>query len=136
MNWQSSGSWSGRRERGVGRSDLNEILGVCLLLTPSCKRTRTNKKGKNMNTTSTLLDSVEFVENGEPRCPCILILDVSGSMRGEPINTLNRGIEQFKSELMQDSLAVKRVELAVVTFNSCVEVVQDFVTPDAFVPPI
>jgi len=87
-----------------------------------------------MNTETTLLDSIEFAENAEPRCPCILILDVSGSMAGEPIHALNQGIEQFKNELMQDSLAVKRVELAVVAFNDVVKVVQDFVTPDAFVP--
>ena len=88
-----------------------------------------------MNIETTLLDSVEFAENGEPRCPCVLVLDVSGSMSGQPINALNQGIEQFKNELMQDSLAVKRVELAVVTFNNQVDVIQDFVTPDAFVPP-
>src|SRR5438445_13760587 len=99
----------------------------------SLLRTRVKRKErKYMNTETTLLDSIEFAENAEPRCPCILILDVSGSMAGEPIHALNQGIEQFKNELMQDSLAVKRVELAVVAFNDVVKVVQDFVTPDAF----
>ena len=28
---------------------------------------------------------VSFVDNPEPRCPCVLVLDVSGSMSGRPI---------------------------------------------------
>ena len=32
-----------------------------------------------------LQDMVEFADNPEPRCPCVLILDNSGSMRGRPI---------------------------------------------------
>ncbi|MGU0160542.1 hypothetical protein ACVXHB_10025, partial [Escherichia coli] len=27
----------------------------------------------------------DFASNPEPRCPCILLLDVSGSMSGRPI---------------------------------------------------
>lgn len=30
----------------------------------------------------------DFASNPEPRCPCILLLDVSGSMSGRPINEL------------------------------------------------
>ncbi len=33
----------------------------------------------------------DFASNPEPRCPCILLLDVSGSMSGRPINELNAG---------------------------------------------
>ena len=29
-----------------------------------------------------LLDAVEFAENQEPRCPCVFLLDTSGSMSG------------------------------------------------------
>jgi uncharacterized protein with von Willebrand factor type A (vWA) domain len=31
----------------------------------------------------------DFALNPEPRCPCLLLLDVSGSMAGEPITELN-----------------------------------------------
>ena len=79
--------------------------------------------------------AVEFAENPEPRCPCILLLDTSGSMQGEAINSLNEGLDTFKQELNQDNLAKKRVEVAIVSFNSEVEVVQDFVTADEFEPP-
>ena len=81
-------------------------------------------------------EAVEFAENPEPRCPCVLLLDTSGSMKGAPIGALNEGLRSFKSDLIKDALASKRVEVAVVTFNSNVTVVQDFVTADQFDPPV
>lgn len=49
----------------------------------------------------------DFASNPEPRCPCILLLDVSGSMNGRPINELNAGLVTFRDELLADSLALK-----------------------------
>lgn len=77
---------------------------------------------------------VEFVENPEPRCPVLLLLDVSGSMTGKPIQELNEGIREFKAQLMQDSLAAKRVELAIIAFSNYCNVVQEFNTIDMFFP--
>jgi len=58
-----------------------------------------------------------FAENTEERCACLLLLDTSFSMQGPKLDELNRALKQFKSELMEDSLAAKRVELAIVTFG-------------------
>jgi len=82
-----------------------------------------------------LEDAVECAENPEPRCPCVLLLDTSGSMQGEPIAALSAGLKAFKEDLIKDPLASRRVELAVVIFDSDVKVVQDFVTVDQFEPP-
>lgn len=84
---------------------------------------------------SQLEASVEFADNPEARCPCVLLLDTSGSMQGEPILALNQGLRAFKDDLCKDPLAARRVEVAVVTFDSEVKVVQDFVTADQFEPP-
>jgi uncharacterized protein YegL len=82
-----------------------------------------------------LEETVEFAENPEPRCPCILLLDTSGSMHGAPIAALNDGLREFSENLKRDALASRRVEVAVVTFSNEVRVVQDFVTADQFEPP-
>ena len=78
---------------------------------------------------------MEFANNPEPRCPCVLLLDTSGSMQGPAIEALNAGLKAFKEDLVKDALAARRVELALVTFDSEVRVLQEFVTADQFQPP-
>ena len=51
-----------------------------------------------MTSESKLEEVVEFSDNPEPRCPCVLLLDTSGSMQGEPIAALNKGLQAFVDE--------------------------------------
>ena len=88
-----------------------------------------------MVSSQTLSDEVEFAENPDPRCPCVLVLDTSGSMQGPRIDELNAGLQVFKESLARDPLALRRVEVAVVAFDSVARVAQPFVTADAFDPP-
>ncbi|MDF5718168.1 MAG: VWA domain-containing protein [Rhizonema sp. NSF051] len=89
-----------------------------------------------MHDTLKLDEVVEFAENPEPRCPCVLLLDTSGSMQGVAIDALNEGLVSFRDELTKNSLAARRVEVAIITFDSHINVVQDFVTADQFSPPM
>jgi uncharacterized protein YegL len=75
----------------------------------------------------------DFAENPEPRCPRVLLLDTSGSMHGPRIAALNEGIQTFKNEIIGDSLAAKRVEVAVITFGP-VQTIQDFVGASFYQP--
>lgn len=77
----------------------------------------------------------KYADNPDPRCPVVLLLDTSGSMSGQPIEELNRGLVTLQQELSQDNLAARRVQVAIVTFDSYVSVVQDFVDFDQFNPP-
>ena len=110
---------------------------------------------------------VEFTENPEPRCACVLLLDTSESMSVPvplvpieltsesvvdgvvvgvpigrvseedivvPIEELSRGIEDYKRAVEEDPVASLRVETAIVTFDSRVNVVHDFTTVDQLPP--
>jgi uncharacterized protein YegL len=77
---------------------------------------------------------VEFAENPEPRCPCLLLLDTSGSMKGDKLVQLNEAIQSFRAELNEDSLAAKRVEVAIVQFGPDVRVHSEFTAVANFHP--
>lgn len=71
----------------------------------------------------------------EAHLACVLLLDTSGSMLGEPIGSLNQALQNFKEKVSMDEMAQKRVDVAIVEFNSSVRVVQDF-TPIAQMEPV
>lgn len=55
--------------------------------------------------------------NPAARCSCVLLLDISGSMSGQPIEELNAGVQTFFEEICHDDFARFSVEPAVVTFG-------------------
>ena len=69
-----------------------------------------------------------LLDNPEPRCPVVLLLDTSYSMSGNPINQLNEGVGALYAALKDDDLASVRVDLSVVGFGQNVKVLQDFAT--------
>jgi len=85
-------------------------------------------------TTDLIPDAIQFAENPEPRCPCVLVVDVSYSMEGEPIDQLNRGIATFARELKEDLLASMRTEVAIVAFAGSADLAQGFVSAYDFNP--
>ncbi|WP_293074173.1 VWA domain-containing protein [Moorena sp. SIO4A5] len=62
----------------------------------------------------------DLIENPSARCACMLLLDVSYSMHGDPIEQLNKGVNQFIEEVCLDDFASFAVELGVITFGTTV----------------
>jgi uncharacterized protein YegL len=56
-------------------------------------------------------------------------------MAGARIDAVNEGLRAYRDDLVADTLAAMRVEVAVVTFGGRVETVRDFTTAETFDPP-
>lgn len=67
----------------------------------------------------------ESPDNYEQKCCCSLVLDVSGSMDGEPIRQLNEGIQSFYQDIQTDSTTANRLEVAVIEFSDVVKTLVD-----------
>jgi uncharacterized protein YegL len=105
---------------------------------------------------------VALASNPEPRCPCVLLIDVSGSMAevvgnaGQDlgytvqqdgktyqavsggvtrIDKVNEGLRAYHADVLGDSLAAQRVEVSVITFGGTVQTVTPFVSANEFTPP-
>lgn len=74
-----------------------------------------------------LIRKEDLVNNPTARIPVCLCLDVSGSMIGEPINELNKGVNMFYDSIRDDEVASFPLEISIVTFGkSGAECVADF----------
>ncbi len=74
--------------------------------------------------------------NCQPRVPCVLVLDASGTMEGERLAALNAGLEQLWTDLLDDPIARERIEVAVVEFSSDVRVTRAFELPGPVIPQV
>ena len=74
------------------------------------------------------------------RFPVYLLLDTSGSMRGEPIASVNIGLRAMMASLRQQHHALDSVYLSIVTFDSLIKEVlpltalKQLVLPDIVCP--
>ncbi len=74
-------------------------------------------------------------DNYEQKCLCVLVLDVSGSMSGEPMNQLNKGLQEFQKAVLEDFVASQRLEISLVTFGNDAKCVQQPALAGAFTMP-
>lgn len=81
------------------------------------------------------LDSIKFADNPEPRCSCVILLDVSNSMSGERIRELNHALQRFEKDIKDSTLKASRSDIAVVAFNHETWVVKDFTNGHDFKAP-
>lgn len=61
------------------------------------------------------------LEGTSRRLPIYLLLDISGSMSGAPIEAVNNGLKDFEAALKSDPHALESAHVSVITFNSDVK---------------
>lgn len=54
------------------------------------------------------------------RLPVYLLIDTSGSMKGEPIESVKVGLEAMIASLRQDPFALESINISIITFDSSV----------------
>ncbi len=69
------------------------------------------------------------------RLPVYILADCSGSMSGDPIESVKAGISALHSELMNDPSAVESAFLSVITFDSSARQVVPLTELASFTPP-
>lgn len=84
-----------------------------------------NKKEKE--SVEELIDDLYDYPN--PRVPVALVLDISGSMEGPPIQQLNESVIKFFDALEGDPIAKFSAEVCIITFNSAVTLHRNFDLP-------
>ena len=80
-------------------------------------------------------DQMEFADNPEARCSIVLILDVSGSMAGAKIDTLNQALVKFRDIIREDSVTALRADVAIIEFDDDARV-YDFTNGSDFEAPV
>ena len=80
--------------------------------------------------------SVQTPDNYQQKCCCILVLDVSGSMDGQPIDELNSGLQDFYNEIKQDTTTADRLEVGIIEFSDQVVTLVDPTLVENFDMPI
>ena len=78
--------------------------------------------------------NMEFADNPEPRCACLLLLDTSGSMKGAKIEQLNAGLRRSPSSCAPTPWP-RSASRWPWSRSGRSKIVQNFVTADTFAPP-
>lgn len=67
--------------------------------------------------------------------PVILMPDISGSMRGEPMQKLEEAMRTFREDVMRIPEARARIDIAVIAYDSSPHLVTEFTDIDHWEPP-
>ncbi len=90
----------------------------------------------NIRDTVGVYDTAEFADNPEARCSIVFILDVSGSMQGVKIDTVNQALVKFGEIIRDDPVTALRADVAIIAFDDEAWVAQDFTNGTDFYPPV
>ena len=74
-------------------------------------------------------------ENGQEKTLCVFLLDNSGSMSGKKMDDLNKGLQGFYQDILDDDALSQRLEVAVISFESSVRYLQQPALVQSFTMP-
>ena len=69
------------------------------------------------------------------RLPVYLLLDVSGSMSGAPIEAVNEGLQVFAQSIKSEAPALETIHVSIITFGGSVNQLCSMVPAGEFTPP-
>ena len=76
------------------------------------------------------------LEGTSRRLPIYLLLDVSGSMSGAPIEAVNNGLKDFEAALKSDPHALESAYVSIITFESDTEQIMPLTEAGHFRAPV
>ena len=76
-----------------------------------------------------------FGDNSDVKLAVAFLLDCSGSMEGEPIEQMNKGIQYFTDFIKSNQIAKHRLDTTIISFGEEVTVHQENATTDDLVAP-
>lgn len=71
-------------------------------------------------------DPLPIINEGERHVAAVVACDTSGSTTGAPNKEMNQGLVDLGTALREDSLALGRAELSIISFNSAVNTEMSF----------
>ena len=78
---------------------------------------------------------LELINNQEQRLPCVLILDTSASMSGNPIEELQTGLDYFAQDVKSDDDASQKVQIMVIKCGGSAEIISNWTDAENFEAP-
>lgn len=79
--------------------------------------------------------SLDFGDSNIRRLPIYLLIDCSESMVGEPLDSVNQGLQQLITDLRNDPMAVETAYLSLITFGKKARQITPLVNIVRFMPP-
>ena len=80
-------------------------------------------------------DTADLIDSYKPHLACVLLLDISGAMDKNPLKVVNDFKYQIQEIQRKDVFGIEsaQIDIAIIVFNnSCVQVVQDFISLSDF----
>jgi len=88
------------------------------------------------DTSVVLTPDTLFGGNSDAKLALAFLLDCSGSMKGKPIEEVNKGLQYFADFIKANPIARHRLDVTIISFGKTVTVLQENVSAEDLHPPM